>query len=290
MERRVIDDRTFLLSLDEMYRERMKRHERSELLACARSVARALDERRAEVPVEGYYAEDEELTEYFRLMRALQGVDESRAPIIEHLAEYRRLRDVVTSPLFGMPVSDDRLFPTASDPLTRALEKTSPRWTIDRVTGAARTIARADDDCSLVGLACVAGDAVMLAALRESVVLYAHLVACMRSDEPDPTYVWAVDDELAARAARFVATFNSLFDENLPTPVSGNAALFWPHDEVGDVVGRCVRIGHDERIPPRHYHWAVALTDDGGLSVVDFWSDEIWTTERYRREGIPRRS
>jgi hypothetical protein len=284
--RRVVDDRMFLRALDEQYRQRMKRHERSELLACARTVALALDVRGADVPIEGYYAEHDELTEYFRLMRALQGVGVSRAPIVEHLAEYRRLRDVVTSPLFGMPASEGMLFPTGRDSLSRALEHTRPSWTIDRLTAAAREIARASDDYSLVALASLAGDPVMLAALGESVVLYTQVVKLCAGPRLEPTYVWAVRDDLAARAARFVTTFNSLFDENLPDPVPGNAALFWARATTRDIVGRCVRIGRDDRVPPRHYHWAITL--DPKLTVVDFWSDEIWTTDRYRREGGPR--
>ena len=49
----------------------MKRHERQELLMCARRVASALHVRHADVPVEGYDAEDAHLTECFNLMRAL---------------------------------------------------------------------------------------------------------------------------------------------------------------------------------------------------------------------------
>jgi len=59
----VVDNRVFLLGLDKLYRDAMKRHERGELLACARRVAAPLHETPADVPVEGYYAEDEQLTE-----------------------------------------------------------------------------------------------------------------------------------------------------------------------------------------------------------------------------------
>ncbi len=65
IERRVITNRIFLLGLDELYREAMKQNERGELLACARITAKALSLEPADVPVEGYYSEDDELTEYF---------------------------------------------------------------------------------------------------------------------------------------------------------------------------------------------------------------------------------
>ncbi len=93
-ERRVVDDRVFLLGLDKLYRDAMKQHERGELLGCARRVAEALHVTPADVPVEGYYAEDERLTEYFRLVRALQDVDEGatscRHSLVSTMALYDR--------------------------------------------------------------------------------------------------------------------------------------------------------------------------------------------------------
>src|SRR4029079_15725650 len=82
-ELRVVDNRVFLLGLDELYREAMKSHERGELRDAARSVASALDldpAKGRDDPVEGYYTEDARLTEYFRLMRSLQAVDDRRRP------------------------------------------------------------------------------------------------------------------------------------------------------------------------------------------------------------------
>lgn len=75
-ERRILDNRTFLLGLDYLYRNLMKDHERGELLVCARLVAATLRVAPADVAVEGYYAENKQLTEYFRLIRTLQTLDE----------------------------------------------------------------------------------------------------------------------------------------------------------------------------------------------------------------------
>lgn len=66
---RIVDNRVFLLGLDQLYRERMKRHESTELLTCARAVAVKLNVPPADVPIEGYYTETKDLTEYFRLTR-----------------------------------------------------------------------------------------------------------------------------------------------------------------------------------------------------------------------------
>lgn len=122
----------------------------------------------------------------------------------------------------------------------------------------------------------------MLAALRESVVLYAAAMggsAVVR----EPGYVWQVDDQLAGRAALFVAEFNELFDAELPSPTADNARLFWAACRTWKVLGRCVRIGFDDSTEPvRHYHWAIDHDGRYNLKVKDFWDTEIWTTSRYR--------
>ena len=51
----VVNNRVFLLGLDELYREAMKQLESGRLLDCARSIARRLRVRPAKGPVEGYY-------------------------------------------------------------------------------------------------------------------------------------------------------------------------------------------------------------------------------------------
>jgi hypothetical protein len=103
-ERRVVDNRVFLLGLDKLYRDAMKQHERGELLNCARRVATALHVKPADVPVEGYYTEDEQLTEYFRLVRALQSKDESVRSVVDSLPEFQRLLEVTSAPLYGRRV------------------------------------------------------------------------------------------------------------------------------------------------------------------------------------------
>src|SRR5262245_9943291 len=102
-DRRVVNNRVFLLGLDELYREAMKRHERDELLRCARETAIALSVSPADVPIEGYYTEDERLTEYFRLVRALQNVPKGRESEVDNLVGFRRLKQVTESPIFGPP-------------------------------------------------------------------------------------------------------------------------------------------------------------------------------------------
>ena len=105
-----------------------------------------------------------------------------------------------------------------------------------------------------------------------------------RAVPPRPRYVWRVDPELSAAAQRFVNTFNALFGEALPPPTEEYAEIFADAASMSSIVGRCVRLGESLEIPPRYYHWAVTRGLEGQLIVDEFWSSEIWTTERYRHD------
>ena len=288
--KRVVDNRVFLLGLDNLYRNAMKTNEVGELLPCARRVAQALGVDPKGVPVEGYYTESPELTEYFCLVRALQEVNESLKDRVNSLPEFVRLLDVVSSPIFGESVSEGKLLPMGNDPLSQALEESSPSWTIDSLVTQASTIAQKRDDYSLVGLAARSKDAVVLTATRESVVLYARTI--FGSARLKPRYMWEVDKDLTEAAARFVDTFNRLFGDQLPAPNKSHAEDYWQAYKRNEVLGRCVRIGSDDfKKPVVHYHWAVCQEED--LTVHEFWHPEIWTTERYssalkENKGRPR--
>lgn len=280
--RRVVDNRVCLLGLDWMYREAMKRHERNELRECAQFVAAALRIAPADVPVEGYYAEEPALMEYFRLVRALQRVESRRGPVVAAMHEFQRLRAVTASPIFGRSQNSNGLLPAPRDPLVQALDDVFPEWTVPRLTEAAGNIACVNDDISLVGLAARTRDAVLLAAMRESVVLYAETPAMMPRIPPTIEYIWQVDTEFASAAGRFVREFNALCNERLPSPLPDNAEHYWHAHTANDVVGRCVRLGYDDStMPIRHYHWGIMRAADGSLTVQEFWDAEVWTTQRY---------
>ena len=282
-DRRVVDNRVFLLGLDELYREAMKRHEREELLQCARETASSLSVGPADVPIEGYYSEDEQLTEYFRLVRGLQGVSKDRESEVANLRSFKRLAQVTQSPIFGPPFVGLSLLSVGRDVLTIALDATFPDWTVEKLTNVAYECAAESSDFSLVALAALSRDAVVLAALRESVVLYAMLGGAGGYREIE--YVWEVDEIIQQRAVRFVETFNNLFGENLPRPVSENAKEYWAASSEWKIIGRCVRIGFDESVTPvRQYHWAIDRDAKYRPIVKDFWDTKIWTTAQYRAE------
>lgn len=281
---RIVDNRVFLLGLDELYREAMKAQERTVLLRCARETADALSVGPAEVPIEGYYSEDEQLTEYFRLVRALQTVPKDREGEVATLNGFVRLKHVTESPIFGPTFEGGFLLSGGEDALAVALKQTYPDWNIETLTHAAYHCALDSEDFSLVALAALSRDSVVLAALRESVVLYAIALGGSASFE-EPEYVWEVDEVIETRARRFVETFNDLFDESLPLPGHASAEAFWRACKPWKIVGRCVRIGFDDSQQPiKHYHWAIDHDDQPKLIVKDFWDTELWTTERYQQE------
>jgi len=208
----VVDDVVFLLGLDHLYTNAIRRHEGTELLACARHVASALrlprDGALGAAAAEGYYTQDAGLAEYFGLVRSFQEVNEARAREVEHLPEFQRLLAVSSSPLFGVPRREGKLLPVGRDPLSLALHRTAPDWRAAQLVSVARTLAIESDDCSLVGLAAMHGDPVVLAALRESVVLYAEAVLIIGL--PQVEFAWRVSPTLTERASRFVRTFRPI--------------------------------------------------------------------------------
>lgn len=284
MTTHAVTDRDLLLGLDSLYRDAMQWSESTELLQCAREVSERLDVPPASVPVEGYYTESEELTEYFLRIRALQEVDGSRRPEVEHLSAFRRLHEVVSAPLFGTPSGTTKLIPRSFDSLAGALHGSSvDAWRIGFLVARARDAALESDDCSLVGLAARVGDAVVLTALRETVALYADWVITAAPGAAPPTYVWEVSLEMERAANRFVECFNELFDNPLPVPVAENVAVYSRAASGNRVEGRCIAIGVDwTRSGHRFYHWAVDCWLTGEPRVVEFWVEELWTTERFR--------
>jgi hypothetical protein len=290
--RHVVDDRVFVLGLDELYRNAAKRCESTELLGCAQRVAAELRVLPAtNVPTEGYYGESLELTHYFQLMRALQATPRVRAAEVHLLPEYQRLLQVASSPHLGSPAAADGLLPVARDSLSAALLATRPNWNVPDLLDAAAREAERADDCSLVGLAARTRDAVLLTAVRESVVLYAEVVLAIGlPDQREQEYVWRVHPELAALAQRFVSAVNALLHAELPSPDAASAEAYWGAYTRNDVVGRCVRLGYADRDRTvQNYHLVIKQNGDA-LEMEDFWDVRHWTTTLYRHPSAAQAS
>jgi len=288
-----VDDRVFLIGLDKLYRDAMKDFESTKLLTCAEKVAATLDVEPLTVPIEGYYTESRALTRYFGLMRALQEEKEAKEGAVKHLPEFQVLWEVTNSLLYGRPQRNHKLLPVGRDPLSQALKESLPDWNITSLIHAAYDAALREDDYSLVGLAARAQDAVVLTATRESTALYAEIVSIGFHDEPVYHYAWHVDESLAEAANRFIQTFNRFVPGGLPEAEAHNAERFYKAYAKNEIIGRCIRIGQTED-GSQSYHWAIVVRalpqDKFELAVDEFWSEQIWTTERYREvQGSPAR-
>jgi len=278
-----VDNRMFLLGLDELYRQAQKRFECQTLLPEARLVANRLNVRPAYIPIEGYYYESQDLTEYFRLIRALQGEREEQESKLNDVPEFQHLKEYFSSPIYGSPQRKGKLFPVGRDSLSQALRMTIPDWNVNRITQFAYQAALEYDDISIVGLAARIQDAVTLGALRESAVLYAEIETLGITETPQVK--WCVDAELGKVANRFINTFNRFVPGGLPQAIPDNVEKFYKGYSENEIIGRSVRIGTNVD-GTSHYHWAIAIEqiseDERKLEVDDFWSDHIWTTEKYR--------
>lgn len=288
---RIVDNRVFLFGLDYLYRQAIKPHERDELLTCARNVTAALRVAPADVPIEGYYADDRQLTEYFRLMRGLAQEQISRSSEAEQLADFRRLQAVKSSPIYGGERDEDSesLLPARVDPLKKALLQENHFWSVEGVTHAAHSLAANSEDFSLAGLAALAKDPVVLCAMAESVVLYEDyrdveaFYTGRTTEPPEYDYIWSVDDELSRGAKRFVETFNSLFNEQVSLPTEALARDIWLAAKENRAVGRCVNLGYyDGGEPTQYYHWAIFGNDNAIAEVQEFWSPRVWTSSDYK--------
>jgi hypothetical protein len=207
-------------------------------------------------------------------------------------------------------------------------ETDSSNWNMSTLLEAGKRAALEYDDISLVGLAARAKDPVMLAALRESVILYAEkTLGIGGGEEEDYEYVWRVDKELQLAANRFIDAFNNLVaaanletelgssdhesgvvtwysTRPIPTAEPDHAAHFYTCCKDNEILGRCAHLG-TRQDSGQKYHWAIRRGippsyvpvsdrkyDDAKymwaarkavpFDIDEFWSEDIWTTERYR--------
>lgn len=281
---RVVDDRALILGIDELFRAGITRHEHHELLDAARTVARMVGVPPYDGEVEGRYSADPLLEEYFRIVRALQRIDEREHGRVAQAPEFKRLSQVLSSPIFGSMHRTGVLLPRGMDPLAVAL-RSAPDWTLGELVRVAHDVAAKHDDCSLIGMASATQDPVAMVALLDPTVLYFE--DSTFGNPPVPVYHWSVTPALAHRAERFVATYVTLFSEEFPAPTPENADLFGAayFDRAG-FVGRCVALG-PRQSGRGYYHWAIYLDPEGVPRVHDFWAEDRWTTQRYRA-ALPR--
>lgn len=285
---RIVDNRVLILGIDEIYRKYMKEFESTFLLPQVEVVAEKLNVKETDVPVEGYYGEHKTLTRYFKLMRALQDMDESSKPSVENMPEFQAVWKITNSPIFGKPQNKGKLLPQGRDPLSQAMDDTKETgWESQKIIGRAYEVAMETDDISLVGLAVRIKDSVVITALRESVILYAEKMELGYIQGPPVEYIWKVDDEFAEVANRFIEEFNKILPKDsylsngIPKAEYQNAEQFYSAHQDDEILGRCANLGYDRSTPRLHYHWAITQQNDQFM-LDEFWSPKLWTTDEYR--------
>jgi hypothetical protein len=286
----IVDHRVLLLGTDAIYRKSMEQLETAVLLPKVEMVATSLGISELKVPVEGYYINSPKATRYFRLMRGLQQVDEALLSRVKNLPDFQEIWKIVSSPIFGRPVTKAKLLPQGRDPLSQALLDTiNSQWEVEKLVDLSYKVSVETNDISLVGLAARLKDPIVITALRESVILYAEKIMRGTISEPRYKFVWKVDNHFAKVTNQFIEEFNGFLPDYLkgiPLAEPENAEEFFRAASKNKILGRCANLGADDSLPePLYYHWAITKQNEE-LVLDAFWSRELWTTEKYTSEQI----
>jgi hypothetical protein len=103
-----------------------------------------------------------------------------------------------------------------------------------------------------------------------------------------PRFAWAVSDDVADVARRFIFSLAETTGIILPQPTPEASQLYGQAALNAELVGRCILIGERIGNPRPYYHWYIDWRN-GEIVVKDFWSDSIWPTERLRSTPRDRR-
>ncbi len=314
----VIDDIQYFRALESEVRDGMKSFEIS-LLPVAEQAVKDSGFSVGTYPVEGYYHEKPELTQYFNCIRTLQGnYTTTITPAIQHL------HNVYTHPIFGLKQGmrtainqTDVYYPQLNpvtispvvDPVTVATQRLAPPhklpdWTTESIIQEAEKIPKG---ICLVGLALLVDelhkekgkyDPVATCAARETTVLSAMKWINITSVGPETKIDWRVSPKVEAYGKEVVNGYNDLITEysmmvkrsqgsksaqrivRQMTPKNVESVLKHAPD-----MRRCVNLCADDRVG--FYHWAIQ-EKNGRYHVVDFYAPQIVTTKEYQNdpEGV----
>lgn len=279
----VVDDRTFVIGLCELFRQEMQSYEVASLLPLAETACEALDLPPAMVPVEGYYASSEALQRFFQLIRALQNAEMREVSHSLGVNAIEQLRRVYTSPAMGRVDESNRVLPRTSSPFGEALRILSD-WSIDGLSRQTQQFVR-NDDAGLMAVAGVTGDPIAICVARESVALMADVEL---SEIDMPHFTWGVSESVASVAARFVFSLAETTGIMLPEPEANASQIYGQAARDAELMGRCILIGERFGNPYPYYHWYIDAQNEEFI-VKDFWSDKVWTTDGIRQMPVHRR-
>ncbi len=279
----VVDDRTFVVGLSELFRQKMKAYEVATLLPLAETACKALDLSPAMVPVEGYYSESDELERFFRLIRALQYAEMREVSPGSAANAIHQLREAFTSPAMGRVEESDRVLPRTSSAFGEAL-RILANWSINGLSRQAQQLVR-DDDAGLVAVAAATGDPIAMCVARESVAVIADVEL---AEVESPQFIWVASEHVVRVAGRFVTALAETTGIMLPEPEATSSHLYGQAAKEAELVGRCILIGERSGSPYPNYHWYIDA-QNGEFTVKDFWSSALWTTVYLRHMPVNRR-
>jgi len=308
-----VDDLVFFQIVDKQIRDAMQEVE-TEMLPTAKQALTDTKIPLREFPIEGYYGNKPELTEYFNHLKSLQ------TKYSETITDsVQRLHDFYSHEAFGLqqavitainqenvwnPMSPPAVISPRVDPLTIAISYTLPAATSSSdvyrdltIANISRWLEGVEPGKGLVGLGAVVDriatkktgvyDPIATTLARETTVLSA---ATMMSIGPPPGYL--VSPEVEEQGNKVIDAYNSLFEEfgfdaRIENVTGKNAMRL--NEDLPDMV-RVVRI-HSTNFPgqdPQFYHWGIKeefnqKTGDIDHKVIDFWRNQVVTTDMYEK-------
>lgn len=311
-----INNFTFFAAIDDLVRKSMKEFE-TRLLPVVIQACEETGVPIRQVPIEGYYHETTKLRDYFIHLSALQ--DNFTETVTDAV---RKLHDIYSRPVFGLAPGkwtvlnqgegvishpDGRIQKSIISPMYDTLglatrkvmaEQGPDALGIDAIMDATegfetgvhlvgfsvmvdRTYKREQNKPMYNPVATTMGAETTVLSRFKPVTLGGGLISY-------------VSEEVEQKGMEIVAAYNELFrahpeGQGLQLPTE-KWVIFRKADDMNfdKIPGRCVSIAVDStQIPEIHYHWAVVRGDEigdyEGLRVLEFRSDELVTTEKFRQ-------
>jgi len=285
----IVNDFEFIIGLDSFYREKMKKYEVKILLPLIKEIFQNIDIQKKNFPIEGYYYENEDLTEYFNYVKTLKTLNNDYKPKIENMQGYKKLLNILCSGLYGNYYFNESILPITKDPIYRTLENLSfDNWKSEKIIKTAFSIIKEENDFSIISLGIIKKDPIILTALRESVALYSDIFV---GSAPNLTvkyeykYIWNVSNEIQNKANNIIEIFNGICPYKIPIAEEKNVKKYYDEYVSNPINIRCIRIGIDNI--GKNYHWAIINTDylKRNYKFKEFWDSKFWTTETLKKDS-----
>ncbi|MFH1637511.1 MAG: hypothetical protein ABIB71_03745 [Candidatus Woesearchaeota archaeon] len=306
---KIIENFDYFQAVDATVRRYMKAFE-TEMLPVAEQALKDAGFPLGNYPVEGYYPETKELTQYFLHVRTLQ--DKYTTTVTGAI---QKLHDIYTHPVFGLkqgkpnainptdvyfPEEDLVTISPVVDPVTVASKKIMPNWTID---GIMENVEKENLGEGLVGFAYMVDELakgerahfnpVATTMACETTVL-SRMKMVVRGLRKRPQVDWRVTPEVEGAGKGVIESYSDLMGRH--SSLLREVPQVTPDNICGLLdnlpsVFRIVNLNSNLLRDDGHYHWAIdSSEEDGkqkGLVVKEIWSDKVITTEEYQKsKGI----